>query len=113
MTALEEEGRLWLFDSSSHTWSYIDPVEGSPIPASRSFHTAAALGGVFYVHAGCHASGRLEDLWGFDIKQRKWTELMKAPGLPRGGTSLAATAGKLWRVHGFDGKDEIGGVLDV
>ncbi|KAF4976979.1 hypothetical protein FZEAL_6428 [Fusarium zealandicum] len=49
MTPLEEAGRVWVFDTRSHTWSYLDPapaVPGGnivPHPAPRSYHSAAAI----------------------------------------------------------------------
>lgn len=50
---LEEAGRVWVFDTKTHTWSALDPLPASnnpispvstPIyPAARSFHAAAAV----------------------------------------------------------------------
>lgn len=36
----------------------------------------------------------------------------EAPGPERGGTTLCYSAGKVWRMGGFDGKQEIGGFVD-
>lgn len=36
----------------------------------------------------------------------------EAPGPERGGTSLCYAAGKVWRMGGFDGKQELGGSVD-
>ncbi|KAL6363297.1 hypothetical protein LRP88_02709 [Fusarium phalaenopsidis] len=49
MTPLDEAGRVWVFDTRSNNWSYLDPapaVKGGniiPHPAPRSYHTAAAI----------------------------------------------------------------------
>ncbi|KAK3179843.1 hypothetical protein K4F52_008760 [Lecanicillium sp. MT-2017a] len=48
MKPLEEAGRVWVFDTRSRSWSYLDPipaVKGGaivPHPAPRSYHCAAA-----------------------------------------------------------------------
>lgn len=48
MKPLEEAGRVWVFDTRSHTWSYLDPapaIKGGaiiPHPAPRSYHCATA-----------------------------------------------------------------------
>lgn len=73
-----------------------------------------------YLHAGCPAQGRLNDLWEFDTTTLKWRQLPSAPGGGgggRGGASIAysSTKGKrkLYRVNGFDGQVEQGGAVDV
>ncbi|KAF4460600.1 hypothetical protein FALBO_12616, partial [Fusarium albosuccineum] len=49
MAPLEEAGRVWVFDTRSNTWSYLDPapaVKGGnivPHPTPRGLHTAAAI----------------------------------------------------------------------
>lgn len=42
MTALEEHGRVWVFDTTAKTWDYVDPNPDSPFPEARSYHTSAA-----------------------------------------------------------------------
>lgn len=48
MKPLEEGGRVWVFDTRSHAWSYLDPapaIKGGaiiPHPAPRSYHCATA-----------------------------------------------------------------------
>jgi len=50
MSAIDEGGRVWVFDTKSRYWSYLDPiipataaVSPSPsIPAARSYHSAIA-----------------------------------------------------------------------
>ncbi|KAL7269427.1 hypothetical protein RUND412_007917 [Rhizina undulata] len=112
MNALDESGRVWVFDPVARKWSFLDPVDGD-IPPARSYHCAAATDGVLFVHAGCPASGRLADLWGFHVGERRWRKLEDAPGDGRGGTSIAAANGKVWRWGGFNGKNELGDGVDV
>ncbi|KAK3945972.1 nitrile-specifier protein 2 [Diplogelasinospora grovesii] len=49
MKALDEGGRVWVFDTRSHLWSYLDPAAagaaagGRPtVPEPRSYHSAVA-----------------------------------------------------------------------
>jgi hypothetical protein len=129
MTALEEKGRVWVFDTMTNSWSFLDPVESSPYPEARSYHCSTATEhplplqteiatlaaehhGTIYIHAGCLAKGRTGDVWSFDLRSRFWSKLPDAPGSPRGGSSLAISRNRLYRYGGFDGESEIGGQID-
>lgn len=41
MTPLAEHGRVWVFDTVSKQWTFLDPTEASPFPAPRSYHASA------------------------------------------------------------------------
>ncbi|KAF2964920.1 hypothetical protein GQX73_g8634 [Xylaria multiplex] len=41
-STLDENGRVWVFETKTHTWAYLDPHHSSPIPAPRSYHSAVA-----------------------------------------------------------------------
>lgn len=134
MKPLEENGRVWCFDTFTATWSHLDPVQGTPFPAARSYHAATAnehplpskedhtinpIGspdpeahGTVFIHAGCPTSGRLADLWAFDVAARTWSQYPDAPGPPRGGPSLTFAKNRLYRFGGFDGSNELGGQID-
>ncbi|PVI05668.1 galactose oxidase [Periconia macrospinosa] len=115
MAPIEEGGALWSYDPSQNSWSLIKPADaGKPYPPARSYHCMADDGNSsIFVHAGCPASGRLSDLWKFDLSSQTWTQAPDAPSPERGGTSIAFSNGKLYRMHGFDGKAEQGGSLDI
>lgn len=134
MTALDEDGAVWEFDTKLNQWYRLVPVEGSPRPEVRSYHsststihplptpkdpTDASSGnagpeahGTVFIHGGCTASGRLNDLWGFDIAARTWSPFPDAPGEGRGGASLTFTQNRVYRFGGFNGKVELGGQID-
>lgn len=134
MTALEEKGRVWVFDTKTKRWSHIDPLEGSPYPEARSYHASVGnehplpsktdytenpvgspdedAHGTIFIHAGCLASGRASDVWAFDVASRMWSPYPDAPGPARGGTCLTFTQNRLYRYGGFDGKSELGGQID-
>lgn len=111
----EENGRLWVFDQARLRWSSLEPADpGQDVPEGRSYHALANDGeGKLYLHAGCAPSGRLSDLWSFDLQERTWRRLHDTPGPARGGACLAFAPGKLWRMHGFDGTREQGLAVDV
>ncbi|MCJ1467200.1 hypothetical protein MMC07_005823 [Pseudocyphellaria aurata] len=115
MAPIEEKGSLWSYNTSTSQWTLISPADvTAPYPAARSYHTMTNDGNhTLYLHAGCPEQGRLSDLWAFDINAETWKNLAAAPDPPRGGTSIAYSAGKLYRMNGFDGQREQGGQLDV
>jgi hypothetical protein len=115
MAPIDEKGSVWNYDPASGEWSQIKPNDVSqPYPEARSYHCAASDGeGGLFIHAGCPDKGRLQDLWRFDVFSRSWLQLPDAPPPQRGGTSLAYSGGKLYRMNGFDGEKEQGGSIDI
>ncbi|KAL9581078.1 MAG: hypothetical protein Q9212_004112 [Teloschistes hypoglaucus] len=135
MEALNEEGAVWEYDTKFNQWSRLKPVKDSPAPQARSYHstastvhpipsaedhTEAALDatdperhGTIFIHGGCTASGRLNDLWAFDLAARTWSPFPDAPGVARGGASLTFAQDRLYRFGGFDGNGELGGQIDL
>ncbi|KAL2812280.1 kelch repeat protein [Aspergillus granulosus] len=114
MAPLEESGSLWAFDTATTSWAHILPSPSTPSPQGRSYHALTSNGtDTIYLHAGCPTTDRLSDLWSFDVKTKLWKELPSAPGPARGGTSIAFSSGKIYRMNGFDGKTEQGGALDI
>ena len=115
MAPVEENGGVWAFDPTAASWTLISPADTTkPFPPARSYHCAAADGvRTLFIHAGCPASGRLSDLWKFDVETRAWERCADAPAPERGGTSIAYSGGKIYRMGGFDGKTEQGGRVDV
>ncbi|KAK5946258.1 hypothetical protein PMZ80_000400 [Knufia obscura] len=115
MAPIEEAGALWSFDPRTSGWSFTAPSDSSaPYPPARSYHCMTSDGvASIYLHAGCPESGRLSDLWVFDVEEKTWTQLADAPPPSRGGTSICYLDGHLYRMNGFDGKTEQGGVVDI
>ena len=154
MKPLEENGRVWVFDTKMNQWSHLDPAKSSPYPAARSYHTSTStehplstfqektvqdpppfdaaqdrtkndqtmnpLGttasgfddhGTLIIHGGCPASGRVSDVWAFDIASRLWSQFPDAPGPARGGPCLTLSRERLYRFGGFDGEKELGGPI--
>jgi len=133
MKPLQEEGAVWSFDTQINEWEKLTPDPGSPHPEARSYHASAATEhplpsktkaqkepasaasdrhGTLFIHGGCPASGRVADVWGFDVAARTWREFPDAPGPPRGGPALACSSKRLFRFGGFDGKAQLGGQMD-
>ncbi|KAK5093490.1 hypothetical protein LTR70_004678 [Exophiala xenobiotica] len=115
MAPIDEAGGVWEYDPSGKGWSLLNQADKSaPCPPARSYHcmTSDRATSIF-LHAGCPESGRLSDLWCFNVQEKKWTQLAEAPKPDRGGTSVCFFEGCLYRMNGFDGKTEQGGSLDV
>lgn len=68
--------------------------------------------GTLFVHAGCTAGGRLNDVWGFDVRSCTWREYPTAPGRARSGAALAVSKSRIYRFGGFNGEGEEGGQVD-
>ncbi|RNJ58804.1 hypothetical protein D7B24_004169 [Verticillium nonalfalfae] len=115
MKPVEEQGTLWRYEPGAAKWSSVKPADpAAPYPAGRSYHCVTSDGkSKIFIHSGCPETGRLADLWMFDVEDMTWTELPLAPAPSRGGASIAYADGKLYRVNGFDGINEQGGSLDV
>lgn len=154
MKPLEENGRVWVFDTKMKQWSYLDPAKGTPYPAARSYHASTStehpvstfqektvqdppsfnaaqdqskrdktvdpLGGTgsgfddhgtVFIHGGCPASGRVSDVWAFNIASTVWSRFPDAPGPARGGPSLTLSRERLYCFGGFDGEKELGGPI--
>lgn len=41
-STLDERGRVWIFETKTSTWTYLDPYRTSPIPPARSYFAAVA-----------------------------------------------------------------------
>lgn len=117
MAPIDEKGLLWCLDHTTGSWSKLEPSNPSaPFPEARSYHAMVTDNrDALYIHAGCPEKGRLNDLWAFQLSTKRWIQLSSAPGPERGGTSIAFCGKEdlLYRMNGFDGKTELGGLVDV
>ncbi|KAM0274344.1 hypothetical protein ACHAQH_007939 [Verticillium albo-atrum] len=115
MAPVEENGAVWRYTPADGIWALITPADPSaPFVAGRSYHAATSNGvDTIYFHAGCPEKGRMADFWSFNVESRTWTALPAAPPPARGGTSIAFSDGKIYRMNGFDGEKEQGGAIDV
>lgn len=115
MAPLEEHGKLWILDELKAEWAHLNPSDpNAPYPEGRSYHAMTSNGvDTIYIHSGCPEKGRLSDLWSFQVDERAWKKLADAPPPSRGGSSIAYSGGRLYRMNGFDGETEQGGSLDT
>ena len=147
---LEEKGRVWVYDTRTDKWSFLDPMPATPYPEARFDHATVAVErpqssamksvkndpalelpatgtiakaaqtdegmggyGTVFVHAGCLANGRTNDIWAFDVASRTWRMFPDAPGAARSGSALTISKQRIYRYGGFNGETGEGGVLDV
>jgi len=98
MAPVDEHGSVWEYNPSAGTWTLLRTNSPS-YPPARSYHCMASDGhSTIYVHAGCPETGRLSDLWAFNIANQTWKQLADGPLPQWGGTSIASTNGKLIRM---------------
>lgn len=98
----KELNEFYSFDTVTDTWTLLPSA-----PPHRSYHSMTADERRVYIFGGCGNAGRLNDLWGYDVIDRKWIAF-PLPGescKPRGGPGLAAVVGKIWVVYGFSGEE--------
>lgn len=98
---------LYVFDTVTAEWSPVTVAAGSPSPPPRSYHSMAAVPSKqqLYVFGGCGSSGRLADLWCFDISSSSWQQCASSDTVhARGGSVLIASANgsKLFLLGGFN-----------
>ena len=43
MAPLEEKGRVWVYDTRTDRWSFLDPMPGTTYPEARSYHASVAV----------------------------------------------------------------------
>ncbi|KAL3424559.1 Nitrile-specifier protein 5 [Phlyctema vagabunda] len=43
MKPLQENGRVWIYNTRTDQWSFLDPLQGTPFPAARSYHSSVAI----------------------------------------------------------------------
>ena len=95
---------LYSFDLPSGVWRSLSTR--GPAPEPRNYHAAAAADGVFYVFGGCGRSGRLADLWRYDVRGNGWQSFPSLQSmLGRGGAGLFVNGREAFVVGGFTGKE--------
>lgn len=107
--SLGESAQLALLDVSDGSWTERTPAENEAWPDKRSFHAMCTGGGRVYVFGGCGTSGRLNDLWCYDLQACQWSCLHQGgPEAPmaRGGAKLVASPDgtRVVLLFGFSGK---------
>lgn len=101
----KELNELYSFDTSTNKWALLS--YGDNGPPFRSYHSMTCDDQSVYIFGGCGLTGRLNDLWAYNVVTRSWVEF-PLPGdscKGRGGPGLATVLGKIWVVYGFSGDE--------
>lgn len=71
MAPIEEAGAFWVLDPTSGVWIQVKPADSqAPYLAGCSYHALTRDGkDTIFLHAGCPARGRLNDLWTFPLPE--------------------------------------------
>ncbi|ELR24661.1 kelch repeat-containing protein [Acanthamoeba castellanii str. Neff] len=86
--ATEGSNDLYCFDLKKQLWSKV-PVKGD-VPPPRWGHSAALVGGSFYIFGGINSMANLNDIYQFDIRRRRWRAVDALCPPPNGKCSSAA-----------------------
>lgn len=43
MKPLQENGRVWIYNTRTDAWTYLDPMPDTPFPEARSYHSTVAI----------------------------------------------------------------------
>ena len=79
-----------VYNFTTNSWENVDIAPGQPIPCPRSGHSAAIFNGNMYVFGGKNdSSEKMNDLWVYNIADKRWVEVMADgdPPLERSGHS--------------------------
>ena len=101
--------RLWIYSTAEDVWS-----RGADVPVSpgiRSYGAAVELDGFIYVFGGYDGIQVLDTTWIYDEAKDSWSQGTSMPS-PRFGSAVAADAGVIWVMGGFE-NTSIGGVSDL
>jgi len=65
-----------IYNFTTNNWENIDIAPGQPIPCARSGHSASIFNGNMYIFGGKDdSSEKLNDLWVFNIADKRWVEI--------------------------------------
>ncbi|OAY32996.1 nitrile-specifier protein 5 [Manihot esculenta] len=101
----KELNELYSFDTFSNKWTLLSASDIGP--PHRSYHSTTSDDRHVYIFGGCGVSGRLNDLWAYDVVEEKWIKHPTAGEncKGRGGPGLVVAQGKIWVVYGFAGRE--------
>ena len=95
---IEEMGRVWVFDTNTLGWSYIDPASDASIPPSRYLHSSGASE---------HPLPNKNASEGAGYSQQLQSAIGKLPGLIGKGSAPQEPHGTLVISSGCDSKSEV------
>lgn len=68
---------MYEYDLEMRKWTEIIPKQGSAVPSGRDFYSAVLYKNrYFIIYAGGEGHKWLNDIWCYDLKHRKWNEII-------------------------------------
>merc|ERR1711971_109084 len=69
----ERTNQTSIYNFTTNMWENVTIPNGQPVPCSRSGHSASIYNGMMYIFGGKNdSSEKLNDLWVFNIAEKKW-----------------------------------------
>jgi len=93
---------LYKFTIASKSWD--GPINVTPKPPARFYHSAMINNGLMYIYGGQGANNALNDMWVYNISGNSWTQL----NVSSSARTKVATAANANRFFLFGGSDSIG-----
>ena len=75
----EKLNTVYQLNIATHTWEKLSVNSEEPQPWNRSYHCSEIIGNYFIVFGG-EFFHDLDDLWLFDLKNKKWMEIKMEGG---------------------------------
>lgn len=93
--AIDEKGRIWLFNTAKSAWEFIGPKLGEQdVPEARTEGKLFECDNDLVLHGGFSKSGEMrKDTWHFSYPNKTWTRL---PDAPQANTNASLANGVLW-----------------
>lgn len=93
--AIDEKGRIWLFNTAKSSWEFIGPKLGEhDVPEARTEGKLFECDNNLVLYSGFNKAGEpLKDTWHFSYPNKTWTRLLDAP---EANTNASLTNGILW-----------------
>lgn len=72
----ERTNQTSIYNFTTNMWENVTIPNGQPVPCSRSGHSASIYNGMMYIFGGKNdSSEKLNDLWVFNIAEKKWVQI--------------------------------------
>ncbi|CCI47194.1 unnamed protein product [Albugo candida] len=73
---------LFCYDFETKNWNELKLSETNVCPQERTDHSMVVYGGNLYIFGGCDKSTRFDDLWRYDLAQKRWEQVSMSGDIP-------------------------------
>lgn len=77
-----KEWLSYCFFAETKNWNELKLSETNVCPQERTDHSMVVYGGNLYIFGGCDKSTRFDDLWRYDLAQKRWEQVSMSGDIP-------------------------------